>query len=182
MEGSLFCLKITIHLRQAHQPGFERVVIGGGLPGGREWIRRMPKYVSGHRNRQWVSLQRGSLSLSLLAPTLHCLITSCFLPPGRVFLHRSVLISGRYGKVIVTLLSSGFWRVAYGDLSAQLREEKVLVSLPFFVFNVGKQQCTTPNLTVWASFVSDSSPFHWTQSFKVQYCELDLICGNSLNL
>lgn len=138
MEGSLFCLKITIHLRQVHQPGFESVVIGGGLLGGREWTRRMSKYVSGHRNWQWVSL-------SLLVPTLHRLITSCFLRPGRVFLQQPVLISGRYRKIIVMLLSSGFWWV-YGDLSAQLREEKALVSLPFSVFKGGKITMHNPKL------------------------------------
>lgn len=52
--------------------------------------------------------QELAVSISLLVPTLHRLITSCFLRPGRVFLQQPVLISGRYGKIIVTLLSSGF--------------------------------------------------------------------------
>lgn len=52
--------------------------------------------------------QDPAVSLSLLGPALHCLITSCFLRPGRVFLQQPALISGRYGKIIVTLLSSGF--------------------------------------------------------------------------
>lgn len=76
MEGSLFCLKITIHLRQAHQPAFERVVIGV-VCRGKEWIRRrhMSSQATGASSESPYSMD-----LSLLVPTLPCLITSCFSP------------------------------------------------------------------------------------------------------
>lgn len=174
MEGSLFCLKITIHLRQAHQPAFERVVMGVVFRG-REWTRRC----------QSMSQATGagsespySVDLSLLVPTLPCLITSCFLLPGRVFLQQPVLISGSYGKVIVTLLSSAFWR-GVRSLISPVEGRESAISLPFFVVNVGKQQCTTQNLTLRASFVSDSSPFHWTQGFKYNTLNLTLFVGTA---
>lgn len=146
MEGSLLCLKITIHLRRAHQPAFERMVRVGGSLGGREWRRPKPKCCQS--NELVASLLTVWIHFSAVVTVwIHLSTGVCSVPP--------YIVSSRFGfseslqrfsvkawidswQVLALWCLPVFWQLMYGGLSIQLRAEKALVFLPFFVFTCGE--------------------------------------------